>query len=146
MQSHSSWKPFCERKSTNDFQLKPIKRERDTKDSRDSKDVKEHRDIKESRETADSRESRSRERKKSRSRERKESKEPLRRSKVVEEERRIEDKYEEDKSWRVSRESVVSRILWLSCEEGSDKRIGKVEMENGTSAYMFEDILKAHYP
>jgi hypothetical protein len=49
-------------------------------------------------------------------------------------------------NWKASRESMISKILWLNYEEASEKRIGKVEMEDGKIAYMYEDILKARYP
>ena len=54
-------------------------------------------------------------------------------------------KREEEKvNWK--REGMVKRILWLNHEEASEKRIGKVEMEDDKIAYMYEDVLKASLP
>ena len=47
---------------------------------------------------------------------------------------------------RMAKECLITKILELRYEEGRAKRLGKVRMEDGSIAYMDEDILKTRYP
>ena len=47
---------------------------------------------------------------------------------------------------RMAKECLITKILELRYEEGRAKRLRKVRMEDGSIAYMDEDILKTRYP
>jgi hypothetical protein len=48
--------------------------------------------------------------------------------------------------WKTSKELLISKILTFTLEEDKEERIGKVLLENGSTAYVTENVLRSQFP